>query len=1308
MKLSSLAAGPLNIATRGVALVLVLAFLVVISALVLAFFSSAQTELVAAKSYASGASTRQLADSTVQTVMGLIAEGTARGEDVAWTSQPGMIKTYGDGSKSPPTASPEPLTFYKLYSADPQVLTDSATIRAWKSETEIPADWDKKPGLFTDLNEPVTDRFETKNYPIIDPRAATDPAVQGFKLDTPPGGSKNEAAMPVRWLYVLEDGSLSAPVSSDGAKVEFANGAPADKLPSRENPIVGRVAFWTDDDSCKININTAGGDEWKASEEPGSFWDTPRVGSQWEKDYLAKSQPFQKEYQRYPGHPATTYLSAVFPDWKRSEIYDIVPRVTDGGSRGGTVNIPVDGAKPDALVADADRLYASVDELMFRYDPTRAGGLDLREPNNTLLSSQGSLDRRALERVRFFLTAHSRAPEVNLFNRPRVMIWPVHRLDSPKDKYHTPFDDLIAFCGGIGPKDGAGGGFRQNFFYRRGHPRSAIMDIDATAATKEETADAGALNRRMSNYLRRLTGKPIPGFGGGFNRKWTVPERDQIILEIFDYIRSTNIHDTSTPQIEPFAPKINVKGHGEIIPIRDTLRKSWRVNKDGDREDLKGFGRFPTISEVALLIWVKSESRDEENKLTRRQMRAALLIEPYNVAHGFVVYHPNHELFAEGLNNFHIAQARRPNNQALPRPNLQFQPQAVLKVDDYSGVAWHQRGWGGLMGPAPLIAMRKLGDADEIGDYTFCSKDFRILVRDDDPETEFMKLHGAEGEGSPIEFSITARLPDGGEKVQTIHFSFPAVEVPVPKKSNIPIMNKSTPRNPDRSRLDAITSNSSQDATKNYWKHLIHPEDMVRSLEISPDNELGGDPRLYTLREELPLKDSKGRSYYLPNWEYENRNKRVLHSMRTASGNAYISDNFPTEYGKLVAKANYRHVPGSGDNPLPWSNRPGLSSRFGFAEGANSAGYDQQIGVGFENLEGNFVAGDWDTGIGPVADGAFINKADDGQIDTKGSAEVIPYYSEQRDPPGPTYFTPARVMTSPVTFGSLSSGSEARPPRPWQTLLFCPNPAAGPETAHPGFGTPRQSLTDVTSKPHDHLLLDLFQMPVVEPYAITEPLSTAGKVNLNYQILPFTYIRRDTALRAVLRSTRVSYIGTGVANKYKNDANTPSIRHQVDLDETLEGFEKRFKDPTPIASGNSFRSASEICEMYLVPEGKKLNGMQQFWKTPEETGLTGDNLRERPYSEIYPRVTTKSNTYTVHMRVQTLKQAATSNPAVWTEGRDQVLGEYRGSSTIERYVDPAEPKLPNYVQTAEGSVANELTLDHFYKFRILTTKRFQP
>ncbi|MDQ3624379.1 MAG: Verru_Chthon cassette protein A, partial [Verrucomicrobiota bacterium] len=754
---------PLRTGRRGVALVIVLGFLVVISAVALAFFSSAQTELIAAKTYASGASTRQLADSAVQIVMGLISEATSRGENVAWASQPGMIKTYGSSSLD---ASPDPLAFYKLYSASPQVLT-RAEISDWDPfkngglDTDIPSNWDKLPGMFTDLNAPVTDRFDETNYPILDPRAGAEDAdagtkpVQGFKKDQAPGGSDNEVPMPVRWIYVLEDGSLASPVkSTDGKTVEFQpSDTPADKLPSKTNRIAGRIAFWTDDDSCKLNINTAAGDEWRegASETdyPGSYWDTPRVGSVWEKTYLALNQPHQKEYQRYPGHPATTYLSAVFPSWKREEIMRILPRVVDGGSEGGLRPVPEDQSlRTGALEPDADRLYASVDELMFRHESDPAGGLQRRETNNAGLSDRGSLDRAALERVRFFLTAHSRAPDVNLFNRPRVSIWPVHREGGRKKR--TPHDALIAHCGGIGPRDNKGD--RRRYFFLRDNARSQIEDLDNSPATKENN-DAGALNRRVLNYLRGMTGRKVPGFRGSFVDKYTAKERDQILVEIFDYIRSTNVHDTSTDLIESFAAKRGVAGHGEVIPI---IHTGWA--------NVRGFGRFPTICEVAILFYVKQRVPDPENKVTKLTVQAVLMVEPYNVAHGFVMYHPNYVYTADGLDRFEIAEAKRADG--TPNANLGFPAEAHLKVDNFSGGPWHQRGWGGPMSVTPLIAYKALGTG--AGNYTFCSKDFLLEVPEDDADAENAKMKMQAPGGGPITFKITARLPDnqGAETIQ--------------------------------------------------------------------------------------------------------------------------------------------------------------------------------------------------------------------------------------------------------------------------------------------------------------------------------------------------------------------------------------------------------------------------------------------------------------------------------------------------------------------------------------------------------------
>ncbi len=49
----------------GVALVIVLGFLVIITALAVAFFTSVTTELKASRNFAGGVTTRQLADSAV-------------------------------------------------------------------------------------------------------------------------------------------------------------------------------------------------------------------------------------------------------------------------------------------------------------------------------------------------------------------------------------------------------------------------------------------------------------------------------------------------------------------------------------------------------------------------------------------------------------------------------------------------------------------------------------------------------------------------------------------------------------------------------------------------------------------------------------------------------------------------------------------------------------------------------------------------------------------------------------------------------------------------------------------------------------------------------------------------------------------------------------------------------------------------------------------------------------------------------------------------------------------------------------------
>src|SRR4051812_20969967 len=85
----------------GIALVLVLAFLALISVFIIGFFSSATGELSQSTAFAASSSTRQLADSTTNIVISQIRAASTRPAPVvqdarrdldAWASQPGMIR----------------------------------------------------------------------------------------------------------------------------------------------------------------------------------------------------------------------------------------------------------------------------------------------------------------------------------------------------------------------------------------------------------------------------------------------------------------------------------------------------------------------------------------------------------------------------------------------------------------------------------------------------------------------------------------------------------------------------------------------------------------------------------------------------------------------------------------------------------------------------------------------------------------------------------------------------------------------------------------------------------------------------------------------------------------------------------------------------------------------------------------------------------------------------------------------------------------------------------------------------------------
>ena len=352
------------------------------------------------------------------------------------------------------------------------------------------------------------------------------------------------------------------------------------------------------------------------------------------------------------------------------------------------------------------------------------------------------------------------------------------------------------------------------------------------------------------------------------------------------------------------------------------------------------------------------------------------------------------------------------------------------------------------------------------------------------------------------------------------------------------------------------------------------------------------------------------------------------------------------------------------------------------------------------------------------------------------------------------YMTPNRLISSPVMFGSLPTGvwgSNGLPSAsqsgnwpttgasgfaPWQTLLFRPHiyntqSSVASQQYHPGM-----------ENPCDHYLLDLFFMPVVEPYAISEPLTIAGRINMNYQIMPFINIRRATGMHALMKGEFMTAVPNGqiaYAKSYKsNGGSSPAWQQSffsdsidkyywhrpIDPAATLRQFDLKFghKSGGTDKYQGLFRSATQICEMHLIPKTLYGTGisnaqgiasatsqdainqtMNTFWSNNRPTG---DNVRERPYSNLYARLTTRSNTFRVHVRAQVLKKARSSTPTVVDPTKDAVISEYRGSTLLERYIDPNDTtqNIPDY---AAGSI-NQAPLDSFFRFHVLESKRFNP
>jgi uncharacterized protein (TIGR02600 family) len=1418
---------------KGVALIIVLSILVLLTAVVVAFLNESSSNLVVSKGYSEATRAKLLADSVVNLVEGQIHAAAAGvdggGNPMAWASQPGLVRTYD--------TTGQPVAAYKLYSSDTMKVAGAfnPTAASTLSE-EIPSNWNQKPSDFVDLNSPVLipDSYGTistadgsstnyiARFPIIDGnglRPLSSPTggsllqydthttgtadIEGFSVQQPatydstkpfaPGN--NPVPMPVRWIYVLQNGELHA--RDTNGKVANASGT---------NPIIGRVAFWTDDDTCKLNINTA---------SEGTFWDRPWVKTTTELNF-GNFYPAQNEFQMYPGHPAKTCLSTVFgANWlwpvdplittnnysKLLPYYDLTPRVTEGdinGSAGATQTIPTATGIP----YDSDRLYASVDELMFKpmtsgtTRPTRNGDSD---------KTFAAITPQFLETTRFFLTASNRAPEVTLWNTPRITLWPIQS----DTKFRTAKDQLIAFCSTI-PSNS------QNFYFLQRYSATKLTTGQDTGLSCESATTDAQIPRNLVlyQYLKQLLSNNVPGLGGEPGGKLSDKYGDnattQIAVEMLDQMRSgvntTVSNNSDSTACYSYTQPQGTSGGGQVVPLQIKDPKNGVTGR--------GFGRFNTIVSAAVDFFRCDATGTSNTNITgtTTNIGACLILQPFNPTPGFPSWSPNMRVEVLGLDSFGIVG--KGDVSASGSANWQglgFPSDAINVADSIS--QWVEgtssTEYNGLITmffqppssqpPASGANATPKSFAQGSGDQTYpffgagasgtgttihLSGTTAVSGSSNPPSA----LFGFSGGTITINIYSNPQPPAVAQKLQTLSMKFPPSPASLSPFSPLPWLplptydtkssgNYTAPADILKYRLSGTNGDgqySSLNPLERIGTGLIDPDDVVRGMIVDCKGTSKGDYRAISALNIVPAGFFTTHPFYSypngpstasaidpapANWKF---NWKFAHDLHTGNLGAWGMIGW-YDFSGLSASLAGCHVDKLQSTTCSLNDSTTYQGRKQGYPGplvanVNPSGTDVTIPQYFRDIPpaipivpvnsgtqaaaavlSNGYPGDWDTGYGYLEDGAYVNKPDEGnanQINIYNTVNTTDYFDRghfQTDC-GACY-SPNRQISSAVAFGSLPTGIDPTGVtiKPWQTLLFCSNPPAG--LMHPGFGTGSTSAGGYPAPPYtkvpDHYLLDLFTMPIVEPYAISEPLSSQGKVNMNYQIAPFTYIRRDTGVRAVLKSTWMAAIPTNAASpalglttyKEQGAIYATQIRYAINPDETtgtLKAFEDRFN------SGDIFRSASEICGLPLVP--KQIAGspvayppvsvpttptytnMKNWW---DNFQLTGDNVRESPYGDLYARLTTKSNTFTIHVRVQTLKKRVGTDQGTFidptdtaTGAKDIVTGEYRGSFQVERYVDPNDSTLPDYASQVTAGGLTDNPINKFYKFRTLSAKEF--
>ncbi len=1264
---------------RGFALVLVMAMVALMTLFVVAMLTTTRHGQRESNIESERLRAEGVAQNAVHVALAQLRDATSRefadGTPMPWTSQPGAIRSHAmDGSLD---------RLYKLYSAAVMQTADSASVAA-----DVPDTWAAQPDAFVDLNAPRVLPDGSLRFPVIDPRARSlDPlqSVEGFDYAERKGAvgpAAGEAAqrlpMPVRWLYQLRDGTLGT--LDEAGRFQGSNGRAA----TRANPIVARFAFWVDDETCKVNINTA---------SEGGFWDTPRADTNQERA-LAATVPSRLEYMRQAGHPAGVCLSSVLLPHRRltplgfeqgaplmppidpQDAIDLwrlgrltVAEKRDHTAQGGTVEADWTQLITTAPMESVRQpRYAGVGELMFdhvsssRFPNTWS---ELPEPPEGQRRRSQFFNRhpealQRLPRLRAFLTAHSSAPETTLFGTPRVAMWPMHAqtllngttLGDPETSRDTAFNHKVAMAAVIKG---------QPYFVQRSEPGNGANDFQVHAS--------GA-NKRLYEYLQRLTNRAFPGFDRASGGEATFAakfgeDRDAILIAMLDYLRSANCAEhqlSDRMQFSVLCPGVEHKGFGQVAPLQPRVP----ANQMAASNHPQGLGRVLTLSEVTLVITCRAEvdangdiqgspTTAGRAQLTRpgdRELEAGFLVETFLPGQSWTDYRP----YATAA-LFGGAPGAAPNlRDAFPSILLNDIP---LEPDSHSVTIESgdlpPSGWSGAGG---MLGVRGL---------THGVLQFKPLVvrADEQGQPPLLKLRGTTQESSQLKIALYD-APASTSASDLLQVA-PVILPDIPAEAGLTLPRLVPGIQPVlRDRCTAAAKSGTP---------IFTATDVAQSLA-----PMHGDYRLTAMQRWVESrKGDHATPVFSPHPQWGLR--QHAHNLRDSALPVEM-DRTQGYLHNLVYAAPFRpDMPDTlaEDTPRVSVWRSGDWVHYSLSGALDALRLDNgRRGPALPELTGDF-----DNGLARAPDGPYCNRPDDGhwaalQTGALAYFDNVSQTGATVPPVSLAAFSPQRLLPSPVMFGSLPTGSRAHVP--WQTLLFRPHPR------HYG-----------AQIPPDHLLLDLFWSPVLEPEPVSLGLATEGKINLNSEILPFRHIQRDTALHAAMKAEAITAIPDRAAATYKSGERPDDrFRRFIDAKATVALWRQQVFDNDRV-----FLTASEICEQFLVPEGVAAPGqtptreqMQAFW---DEHRLTGDNSKERPYAHLYSRLTTRSNTYRVHFIAQSLVQARSADAGTFDSRRDRVTATTSGSALLTRQLDLSDPSLPDY-QTPSPEA--QPSLERFYRWRI--------